>query len=741
MTASLLRGHFRKRWRAGACLFAAIVLTEAVYLRPAILTGKQALAGSDYEQLHMARLAFAEDGLFGPRHTLPAWYPRELLGSPFAANLQSFPWIPTRLVLLLFPPEIAYAPGVAMAAFLAVVFTYLFCRRAGLSAVAAAASGWTFACAGFFASRILAGHLPLLEAYPGLPLLLWLADRALDPERASRHRWDVGWLAIASACLVLAGHPQIPAYAMAAALLYVIWRGRGWLRARLAGALILGSSLALAAWWPMLLLIRKSTRVLDLDPPDNDIVFPYRRIWSLFAPGSDGWPSGFTGHAAHAFSGYPNLAYFYDTASYIGLAPIVAVAALLLLCCFRKRLPASRFLFLAVVGSVAFLGALPLLDFLRELSPALILRSPARLLYLTTFSLAVALGAAVDAVLAMRAGGKLLYAAVAVGLGLHGMDLAGFSRQFVRTIPPSADLLGAQDQVLARTVQDGRMATDFSLWSSRRRFDDIGAFDSLLLAKPYRALLALSGASPRLNLQVVNGATLARPALRAGSAILVLTPHIRPDLLLVGGRRGLNVYSVPDPAPRASFYGAQSVAFLPEDQIPAWLRSHGYVKELLLMPEASRNPAPVTPAVPGANSARDGAVIYKRPSTDEIRLDVLAGNSGFVNVVEAYDPGWSAQVDGRPAPVFAANSFTLGTPVSAGKHIVRFLYRTPGRTLGVALSLTAMSLLAWLIWFSQSAPSMGLPRAPAPARPVPPSGSRTGDAQRQRRQRRRRFGK
>jgi hypothetical protein len=103
-----LRKRLRERRLACACVFAMIVLTEAVYLRPSILSGKMAMAGSDYLQLHKARMAFADEGLFGPRHTLPAWYPHELLGSPFAANIQSFPWIPTRLLLLLlFTPETA----------------------------------------------------------------------------------------------------------------------------------------------------------------------------------------------------------------------------------------------------------------------------------------------------------------------------------------------------------------------------------------------------------------------------------------------------------------------------------------------------------------------------------------------------------------------------------------------------------------------------------------------------------
>ena len=688
MTAKSLRRY--------ACIFAMLVLTEALYLRPSILSGEMAMAGSDYLQLHMARMAFAEEGLFGPRHTLQAWYPRELLGSPFSANLQSFPWIPTRFLLLLFRPESAYAPGVATAAFLAALFTYLFCRRAGLSELAAAASGWTFACAGFFTSRVMAGHLPLLEAYPALPLLLWLADRALDPTRTARHRWDLSWLAIAAACIVVAGHPQIPAYAVGTALLYVMWRGRGWLRLRLAAAIGLGCAMALAAWWPMLLLIQKSTRILNLNRPDNDIVFPYRRILALFVPGIDGWPAGF---GRRIFSGYPNGSYLFDTASYIGLAPIVAAAALLVVCCIRKRKPDGRFLFLAVVGTLAFAAALPLLDFLRHLSPAVILRSPSRLYYVTTFSLAVALGAGVDALLALKTRTKLAYVLVAVALALHCFDLGRFSWPWIIPIPRQA-LVQSQDQSLGKAVKDGRVATDFEIWYLRRRMDDVGTFDSLILARPYRALLDLSHAPPGTNLQIVNSANLPLPALRAAGAVMVITPHIRPDLMLLGRRSDLYVYTVKDPAPRASFYNPQSIKFLPEDTIPGALRSHVFETDLILLPVESRSAI-----LPEANFGASGTVDYKRPSSDEILLDVSAGGSGFVNVVESYDPGWSAYVDGQPVPVFAANGFTLAVPVSAGRHAVRLLYETPGRGTGVLLSLLAAALLACLIWFARFAPT------------------------------------
>src|SRR5450755_1861086 len=175
------------RRRSSISVSLLLILTGAIYIRPSVFFGDQMLAGSDYFQLHIRHIAFARDALFGPRHFLPAWYPRELFGAPFSANIQSFPWIPTRLVLFAFDPAIAFAAGVAIAALLAALFTYLYCKRAGLSEIGAVTAGWTFACAGFFASRVFAGHLPLLEAYPALPLLFWLADRALiDRELAGK---------------------------------------------------------------------------------------------------------------------------------------------------------------------------------------------------------------------------------------------------------------------------------------------------------------------------------------------------------------------------------------------------------------------------------------------------------------------------------------------------------------------------------------------------------------------------
>ncbi len=185
-----------------------------------------------------------------------------------------------------------------------------------------------------------------------------------------------------------------------------------------------------------------------------------------------------------------------------------------------------------------------------------------------------------------------------------------------------------------------------------------------------------------------------QPALRAGGAVLVLTPSVRPDLELLGKPSDINLYSVPDPAPRASFYNPQSIKFLPEDSIPGALRSHVFETDLILLPTESRHALIAGNEPSEHRHRRIPAAIQRRNSRR-----CFGGGSGFVNVLESYDPGWSAEADGQTVPIFAANGFTLAAPVSTGKHQIRFLYETPGRSIGVTASLIAAALLSGLIWF------------------------------------------
>ena len=102
----------------------------------------------------------------------------------------------------------------------------------------------------------------------------------------------------------------------------------------------------------------------------------------------------------------------------------------------------------------------------------------------------------------------------------------------------------------------------------------------------------------------------------------------------------------------------------------------------------------------GAGGA--GKVQYLRPNSDEIRLQVEAGHPGFVHVVEAWDPGWTATLDGSAAPVLPANGFLVAVPVSAGRHSIALRYKTPGRATGLAMSLLSLGLLIGLIYLAET---------------------------------------
>ncbi|MDB5173057.1 MAG: hypothetical protein JWN51_1830, partial [Phycisphaerales bacterium] len=110
-------------------------------------------------------------------------------------------------------------------AVLEAVFTLLFARKLGLGRVDTATAGWTYASAGYFSSRLMAGHLPLLEAYPSLPLLLWLGEEVvLAPPGSRGLRMRLIAFGVCGAFVALAGHPQLPAYALGVAFLYVLFR-------------------------------------------------------------------------------------------------------------------------------------------------------------------------------------------------------------------------------------------------------------------------------------------------------------------------------------------------------------------------------------------------------------------------------------------------------------------------------------------------------------------------------------
>ena len=85
-----------------------------------------------------------------------------------------------------------------------------------------------------------------------------------------------------------------------------------------------------------------------------------------------------------------------------------------------------------------------------------------------------------------------------------------------------------------------------------------------------------------------------------------------------------------------------------------------------------------------------------RRDQDRIQTVAQCKGSGFLVFAERWDPGWSAFVDGRPAPLVRAYGLVLGVPVPEGKHRVVVRYAPPGFAAGVVASGSAAVLLAAL---------------------------------------------
>jgi hypothetical protein len=74
------------------------------------------------------------------------------------------------------------------------------------------------------------------------------------------------------------------------------------------------------------------------------------------------------------------------------------------------------------------------------------------------------------------------------------------------------------------------------------------------------------------------------------------------------------------------------------------------------------------------------------------RIVVRAGGPGLLVLGEGYDRGFSARVDGRPAPVLRVNGDRMGLVLTEGTHRVVLTHRARG--LGAGLALAALAAVA-----------------------------------------------
>jgi hypothetical protein len=144
------------------------------------------------------------------------WEPYLFGGTPLLASMQGGAFYPPSALFLIFPEWLAYGHSILLHYSLIGVFSFLYLRALRLAA-AALVGGLVFMLGGFTLANL--GHVSTLRTLPWLPLMLYAFE-------LWRQGSGVRALALgggAAGFMVLAGHPQIPLYALAVLSSYALW--------------------------------------------------------------------------------------------------------------------------------------------------------------------------------------------------------------------------------------------------------------------------------------------------------------------------------------------------------------------------------------------------------------------------------------------------------------------------------------------------------------------------------------
>jgi hypothetical protein len=112
--------------------------------------------------------------------------------------------------------------------------------------------------------------------------------------------------------------------------------------------------------------------------------------------------------------------------------------------------------------------------------------------------------------------------------------------------------------------------------------------------------------------------------------------------------------------------------------------------------------APPARSEDGMSGRRWIPVRFVAQTTSEVQLEVDAERPGYVVFVDSFYPGWEAWVDGQPAELLRANQSFKAVAVGAGRHEVRFSFRSRWMRWGAVISLaTLLALVGLGLWRRQ----------------------------------------
>jgi len=164
------------------------------------------------------------------------------------------------------------------------------------------------------------------------------------------------------------------------------------------------------------------------------------------------------------------------------------------------------------------------------------------------------------------------------------------------------------------------------------------------------------------------------------------------------------IYRNPGALPRARVLGRPHYAADERGAIAAVRQLGPAIRDRVVVEDPGRPLAP--------DAAASGSARITRDEPERVEIEAEASAPAYVILADTYDPGWTATVDGRPAPIRPAWITFRAVFVAAGRHRLVFRYRPAGFQTGLTCSLTALAVAAALALWPRRLPATRPAHAP-----------------------------
>ena len=91
-----------------------------------------------------------------------------------------------------------------------------------------------------------------------------------------------------------------------------------------------------------------------------------------------------------------------------------------------------------------------------------------------------------------------------------------------------------------------------------------------------------------------------------------------------------------------------------------------------------------------AYNTSDNTVVIKEYKTNEVTVQVINKQAGWLVLSDTYYPGWKVYINGKQGKIYPANYLMRGVYLDPGKNTIRFIYFSDWMRRGILISVVAL---------------------------------------------------